>query len=105
MRYRVFKQFLQERVYLKGISRQTAEYYKWVGKAFESILDNPTKQGALACIKEMRDRGVSAISVNSYLRGFNAYLMWLHTEHGKERIKLPKLKEEQHILQTLSNAQ
>ena len=28
--------------------------------------------------------------------------MWLHTEHGKSRIKIPKLKEEEKISETLS---
>jgi hypothetical protein len=100
----MFDQFLQERVYLQGISRETQRYYKWVRRAFEPILAEPTKAGALACIQRLRDKGVKAISVNSYLCGFNAYCMWLHKEHGKELVKIPRLKEEQKVLATLTES-
>jgi hypothetical protein len=33
---------------------------------------------------ELRQRNVSAITINSYLRCINAYFMWLHHEHGRE---------------------
>src|SRR5689334_557368 len=98
----MFDQFLQERIYLKGISPETQRYYKWVRRAFEPILTNPTKAGALDCIRRLRDKGVKPISINSYLCGFNAYLMWLHKEHGRELLKVPRCKEEQTLIQTLS---
>lgn len=40
-----------------------------------------------------------------YLRCINAYFNWLHREHGKELIKIPRLKEEQKILATFSPEQ
>lgn len=49
---------------------------------------------------ELRQRGVSAISVNSWLRGVNAYLRW-----SGAGFKLPKLKEEKALLQTFSPKQ
>jgi hypothetical protein len=76
----MFDQFLQERIYLKGISCETQRYYKWVRSALQPILPEPDKAGALACIQKLRDKGVKPISVNSDLCGFNAYLRWLHTE-------------------------
>ena len=43
------------------------------------------------------------MSVNVHLRCINAYFNWLHKEHGKELVRIPKLKEEQKILATLSS--
>jgi hypothetical protein len=31
------------------------------------------------------------VTLNTYLRCINAYFMWLHKEHGKERVKIPWL--------------
>jgi integrase/recombinase XerD len=56
----------------------------------------------LDAIQELLKRGVSPISVNTYLRGFKAYIRWLHSEeHLNEVFKVPFLKTEQKILQTL----
>ena len=45
---------------------------------------------------------MSAISVNTYLRGLKAYVRWLHSEgHLKEIVKVQFLKTEQKIIQTL----
>jgi len=39
--------FLQERTYFKGVSPETLRYYRWVRRAFSSILAQPTKAGML----------------------------------------------------------
>src|SRR5262249_38696983 len=64
-----------------------------------------SKQAVVQRIADLRERGVSPISINSYLRCLNAYFMWLHTEHSKPLLKIPKLKEEQKILGTLTQEQ
>jgi len=51
---------------------------------------------------ELRQRSVSPITINSYLRCINAYFRWLHDEYGKNLVTIPKLKEEQKILATFS---
>src|SRR5262249_39824204 len=56
-------------------------------------------------IIELRQRNVSPVSINSYVRCINAYFMWLHKEHGRELVRIPKLKEEQKILATLNTDQ
>jgi hypothetical protein len=76
----LFDRFLQERTYLKGVSPETLRYYQWVRRAFQPILSGPTKNGMLDCIQSLLASGVSAISVNTYLRGFKAYIRWLHQE-------------------------
>jgi integrase/recombinase XerD len=92
--------FIQERVYLKGVSPRTVEWYHGSFRAFKNALGS--KQTIIARIAELKSRGASHITINSYLRCVNAYFRWLHVEHGRDAIRIPKLKEEQKILQTLS---
>lgn len=80
----LFDRFLQERMYLKGVSSETLRYYRWVRRAFEPILANPTKQGMLDSVQKLLADGVSATSVITYLRGLKAYIRWLHAE-ARER--------------------
>jgi integrase/recombinase XerD len=96
------QEFIRERQYLKAVSPHTLIWYGCSFKAFEGALDS--KEAIRERIVHMRQRNVSPITINSYLRCINAYLRWLHEEHGKEFLKIPKLKEEQKILQTFSTA-
>ena len=93
------KDFIQERLYLKGVSLRTVDWYRFSFKAFNGALES--KQTIIKRISELKEGGASNITINSYLRAVNAYFMWLHKEQGRELIKLPRLKEEQRILQTL----
>ncbi len=96
-------QFITERRYMKNVSPKTIEWYENSFKAFEGALES--KAAIIARITEIRQRGVSAISVNTYLRCVNAYLRWLHTEHEQELVKIPRLKEDQKVIATLTNEQ
>jgi integrase/recombinase XerD len=99
----LFDRFLQERTYLKGVSPETLRYYRWVHRAFQPILSNPTNAGMLGCIQKLLSDGVSPISVNTYLRAFKAYLRWLQTEgYLREAFKVQFLKTEAKVLATLS---
>jgi integrase/recombinase XerD len=62
---------------------------------FAGCLDNPDR--AKVRIGELRQRGVAAISVNSYLRSVNAFWRW-----QKKDWRIPRLREEQKILATFS---
>jgi len=90
----VFDAFLTERKYLKGVSPKTIIAYETAFKAFSGC---ESREQIIERIKELRERGVSATSVNCYLRHLNAYLKW--KEAG---FKIPKLKEEQKLLPVLS---
>ena len=61
-----------ERRYLKNVSPKTVLCYEHSVKAFERALD--TKALIVTRITELRQRNVSAISVNTYLRCINAFL-------------------------------
>jgi integrase/recombinase XerD len=56
----------------------------------------------LDSVQKLLADGVSATSVNTYLRGLKAYVRWLHAEgHVKEIFQVQFLKTEQKILATL----
>ena len=94
------EQFTQERKYLKNVTPRTLTWYRHSFKAFEGAIGN--KAEIVERIAKMRERGINPISVNTYLRCINAYLRWLHIEHGQPLIKIPRLKEEQTVLATLT---
>ncbi len=96
------QEFITERTYLKGVSPATVNWYRSSFKAFEGALDS--KHAVVGRIAQLRKTN-SAISVNTYLRCINAYFRWLHEEHKAELARIPRLKEEQKILATLSSEQ
>ena len=92
------QQFISERKYLLNVTPQTIIWYGCSFKAFEGAVDSV--DAAKRRIAELRERGVSAITVNSYLRCINAFWKW----QGKDW-KIRRLKEEQKILATFSAEQ
>jgi site-specific recombinase XerD len=102
----LFDRFLQERTYLKAVSPETLRYYQCMRQAFQPILANPTKNGMLDRIQALRANGLSATSVNTYLRGLKAYVRWLHQEELlKEAFKVQFLRTESKVLATLNPEQ
>lgn len=94
------ERFKQERKYLKNVTPKTLAWYQHSFKAFEGALGG--KAAVTARITELRERGVSPVSINTYLRCINTYFRWLQQEHGADPVKIPRLKEEQKILATLT---
>src|SRR5580700_7088021 len=89
-------EFLQERRWLQNLTPRTLSWHAHSLKMFAGCLDNPDK--AKVRIGELRQRGVAAISVNSYLRSVNTFWRW-----QKKDWRIPRLKEEQKILATFSS--
>jgi site-specific recombinase XerD len=88
-------QFIQERKYLKNVTPKTLAWYGHSFKAFEGALDS--LENVKSRITALRDRGVRAVSVNTYLRCVNAYFKWREIDW-----RLPRLKEERRILATFN---
>jgi integrase/recombinase XerD len=89
--------FITERQFLKNVTPKTLAWYQDAFRAFQDCL---TEQTVKQRIVEMRMRGVSAISVNSWLRCINAFFKW-----RGDGFKIPKLKEERKVLTTLTTEQ
>jgi site-specific recombinase XerD len=90
--------FITERQYLKNVTPKTLAWYRDAFKAFDGALDSEV--ALKRRIVELRSRGISAISVNSWVRCINAFLAWNHAG-----FKIPKLKEEQKVIATLTPEQ
>jgi integrase/recombinase XerD len=108
------ERFKQERQYLKGVSPTTLTWYRHSFQAFGPVLERAYettadfKGGVMDRIQALRQqgRGNKAVSINTYLRCFKAFLNWCHQEQIlKEPVKLSWLKEEQNVLATFSPAQ
>ena len=89
------QQFISERKYLLNVTPKTIIWYGCGFKAFEGALES--LDAAKRRVGELRERGVSSITVNSYLRCINAFWKW----QGKDW-KIRRLKEEQQILATFT---
>src|SRR5688572_1582038 len=97
----MIESFIKERIYFKNVSPKTIAWYRDSFKAFEGVLVD--KQSIGKRIMEMRERGVCAISINTWLRCINAYFRWLHSEgHSPQLLKIPRLKEEQKVIEVLN---
>ena len=85
----LFDAFIQERVYLKGVSPKTIIAYQCAFKAFSGATES--KPAMMQRIMELREKGLNAISINSYLRHVKAYLRWMEQEgHLKDAFKVPR---------------
>jgi hypothetical protein len=58
------EQFIRERMYLKGVSPKTIDWYRYSFRAFEGAIQS--KEAVIARIAELRQRGVAPVSVNTY---------------------------------------
>jgi integrase/recombinase XerD len=104
----LFTQFLSERRYLKNVTDDTLDWYDTARKAFKRAHSVPappvTKSSLQNFVMASRNRGVKAISVNTYIKALNAFCKWLHDEgHHTERLQLPLLKLEKRVVQTLKD--
>jgi integrase/recombinase XerD len=102
------QQFITERRYLKSVTPATITWYEQAFKHFDGALGSRAE--AIQRIGELRERGLSAVSVNSWLRVINAFMHWRDGKGEKcssqcTHIHIARLKEEQKILATFSTEQ
>jgi len=117
----LFEQFLKERVYLKAVTRKTKVWYRTACTAFKASqiatgehvitpddggLREVTRGHLQTFVVHLRDRGIKPRSVNTYLQALNAFGRWLKEEgHQEQLARLPMLRTENRILQTLTSKQ
>jgi site-specific recombinase XerD len=101
------ERFKRHKQYLDNVSPATAEGYGWAWKAFAPVLsrhETITKNDIVEHIAVLRSGGMTPVTVNTDLRSINTFFHWLKTEgHAGDLLKIPKLKEEQKVLQTFSD--
>jgi site-specific recombinase XerD len=89
-----FDDFIRERRYLKGVSERTIDWYEDCFAAWRRHSDGGDFK---MFIINLRDKGTSPISINTYICGLNAYFKWAGIP-----TKIGYLKKEQKILATFS---
>jgi integrase/recombinase XerD len=109
----LFERFIKERTYLDNVSPRTIEFLRQSWTAFERTLPDVTDSEQLAepnlglrFIGGLRDSGsLKPVSVNTYIRGINTFLSWLHREASvlNSRIAIRQLRVETTIPTTLSS--
>jgi integrase/recombinase XerD len=104
----LFERFLRERRYLKNVTPKTVVWYETAFQAFMRSVtvaapDDLSKSVLQDFVVGLRERGLSPVSCNTYLKALNAFLTWLHGEgHLRERFPVPLQRTEKRIIQTLS---
>jgi integrase/recombinase XerD len=105
----LYEQFIREKQYLANVSPATVAGYRWAWKAFAPALDGTKtaeKPEILARIAELRESGLSPVTVNTYLRSLNTFFSWLHREGRLPTpMKISRLKEEKKLIATFSAEQ
>lgn len=107
----LFDQFLKERRYLKNVTDSTLVWYRVAFANYKSLVapdaqQLPTKSSLQEFVLRLRERGIRAVTCNTYVGAMNAFCAWLHEEgHAGERVKLAKLRVERRLLTLLDDAQ
>lgn len=95
---RLFEQFVLEKQYVQNCAPKTITHYRSSFKTYRRFVqaDEVTDSTINQFLIEARRAGMSVGCLNSYFRGFNSFLDWLH-EQGitDSRLKVKYLKQEQ----------
>ena len=98
-----FERFVQEGVYLRNWSPQTARIYRQAWRSFDGAGQPFSDDGVNAWIVRLRQRGVRAASVNAYVRSLNSFLSYLGgVGHQPLPAKVRQLREPKAPPKTLS---
>jgi site-specific recombinase XerD len=96
-----FEEFVEEKKYLANVSDNTLENYKYAYQAWHHLVPEDPKDITEAVLKQaviaMQKTGITAISVNTYIRVLNTYLKWLGTG-----LKVPRLIEPEYVPRTFT---
>lgn len=102
-----FAEFLQEKQYLTGVSKNTLDYLGYCWKAWTRTVGDsePSRSTLDAFVIGIRQSGLSVGATNAYIRGLNSYFSWLFENgHTTEHFKLKALKAEQKVMKTFSDS-
>jgi integrase/recombinase XerD len=103
----LFAQFLKEKRYLQNVAENTIYFYELCFTAWTQTMGEGgvTKSSINQWVVKMREAGRSAATCDAYIRGFNAFLSWLHENDHIEKLSIKRLKLEKRVMQTFSEAQ
>jgi site-specific recombinase XerD len=101
----LFEQFIKERRYLRNLAESTLDYYRQTYTFFKQVgaFAPLTKQSLQFALIAFRERGTSVGAINTYIRGLNTFLNWLHDEQNYENFSLKLLKGNKPIFRSLTD--
>lgn len=101
----LFEQFINERRYLRNLAETTLDGYREQFEVFKKLgaFEDLSKDSLQKAVMALRERGTSIGAINTYLRGVNCFLNWLHSEHNFEKLSLKPLKGSKRIFRSLSD--
>lgn len=88
----LFDEFIRERQFIHNLSPRTIHYYKQVYRVFRDTgaFNNLSRAKLNESLIAFRQRGVGIGTMNTYIKGINAFLNWLHTDKNYEKLPLKK---------------
>lgn len=97
----LIERFIKDRTILKSVTPKTVAWYRNSFNAFNGAI--ATKAAITDRVGQLRERGVTATSINTYLRCVNAFHRWASAEGHLtgEMVHIPRLRQEQKVLETL----
>ena len=89
----LFTLFCREKNFLNNSADKTILFYQhsWRAftKAFPALPDTLTRHHLTDFVMHLRERELSPVSCNVYIRGVNSFLTWLHvSEYMPEHLKI-----------------
>src|SRR5205085_5849017 len=107
----LFKLFVSEKRILQGLNDGTLKRYDLAFRRYKKALekagiadltpdDNKLKQYVI----KMRESGLTPVTCNISIRGFNSFLSWLaENHHLPTRLRIKQIKEEKRTVQAYSD--
>ncbi|HEY0170579.1 MAG TPA: tyrosine-type recombinase/integrase [Pyrinomonadaceae bacterium] len=96
----MFESFIREKQYLDNRSPRTVKHYRAAFKTYRRFVagEEVTQDSINSFVVEARRAGMSAGCLNSYIRGFNSFLDWLHEQElTPTHLRCRRLKQEQKV--------
>jgi integrase/recombinase XerD len=103
---RMFENFVREKQYISNCTPCTIKFFRQSYKTFRRIVTDEeiSRQTITDFVVRARQQGMSAGCLNSYSKGINSFLEWLHqNEITKERLKIKPLKQEKKVLRSFTD--
>src|SRR4051794_35787142 len=103
---KLFNEFVRERTFIHNLAPRTIGFYKQMYSFWNAVgAFNPelNKQSLQEAVIRFHERGVSPGAINTYIRGVNTFLKWLHKEHGYADLSMSFLKGPRRIMHSLKD--
>jgi site-specific recombinase XerD len=102
----IFESFIREKQYIENCSPRTIKFFRQCFKTLRRIVQDEeiSKQTPTRFIVLAREQGMSVGCLNTYSKGINSFLNWLHeNEFITERLRIKPLKQEQKVLRAFTD--